>query len=351
MNEKNLNFIIDVLKGKPTHLKPDWNETLGFMIANRVAGLFYSRALKQQLYIPPQIKRFLAYHFKAQLRRISFFRNAIFELSEYLVSEKSEHIFLKGSVFTAQTKDDAIYIDGERISNDIDILVKPSGIESVVKALKRAGYVQGWFQEESGEVKPYSRLEILKRRMTRGETAPFVKLTSNQEIPYIEIDVNFSLGNEPSEYLDLLIEMVDTRILYKGKASIYTPNSELFFMHLILHQYKESRLYFSVIRGKALDIYKLADIYYIWNSKAVDFSQVIGYAKHFHVEKELGSVLLQVGSVFSDKGMLKVGKELGGEEISVYDYVSKKEYKWNAKVRKRLLSENESTFLKEANKL
>ncbi len=345
MQEKNLDFIIDILKRKPVRGPLNWNETLGFVLANRIGGLFYSRALKQEQNIPPQVKRFLSNHFEMQRRRVKFMRQAISELSKSLRSEGAEHIFLKGSVFAAETEDDSIYEDGERVSNDIDILVKPNGIESVEKALKKAGYIQGKYQAETGELISYPRLEIIKRRMMRGEIVPLLKLTGNPEIPFIEVDVNFSLGNEPSEYSELLFEMIDKRILYDGRVSVYTANAELNFLHLILHQYKESRLYFSIVRGKGLDLYKLADIYFVWHSGAIDLMQVMEYAKKFDIGKELGSVLLQVGSVFADDDMICVGQELGGTEIGVYDYETKKKYAWTADVRKRLLSDNEFAYL------
>ena len=93
---------------------------------------------------------------------------------------------------------------------------------------------------------PYSRLEILKRRMNRGETAPFLKTTGDSETPFIEIDINFSLGNIPGEKEGLLSEMITTGKVYRGKVCMRVADEELFFLHLIMHQYKESCLYFMV---------------------------------------------------------------------------------------------------------
>ena len=347
MERKNLDYVLCILKGEEPKITPEWYEVLGFLTANRVFGLFYLRAKKSGIYLPSKIEKILCDGYRAQFRRVTFMRGETAALSKALRKFGAEHIFLKGSVFTAQNDADAIYKDGERISNDIDILVKPNGIEAVCAALGEAGYIQGQYDYAGGRIIPYPRLEILKRRLTRGETAPFIKLTGNRELPFVEADVNFSLGNEPSEHRALLETMIDTRVLCCGKTTLYRAESELLFLHLILHQYKESSLYFSVQRGKTLDLYKLADIYYLWHSPAFDRNKLLATARKYDVVKETGAVLGQTGRVFSDNELLQAANELGDIGIGVYDYDTKKRYVWTAEEKVRLLTCDGGKFLEE----
>ena len=49
-------------------------------------------------------------------------------------------VFLKGSLLSNLSEMDAIYADGERASNDIDLLAPPSAIGMVGDILKDLGY-------------------------------------------------------------------------------------------------------------------------------------------------------------------------------------------------------------------
>ena len=177
---------------------------------------------------------------------------------------------------------------------------------------------------------PYSRLEILKRRMNRGETAPFLKTTGDSETPFIEIDINFSLGNIPGEKEGLLSEMITTGKVYRGKVCMRVADEELFFLHLIMHQYKESCLYFMVEKGKDLDLYKLTDIYYLWKAECFDKERLKRLSRKYGVVKEVGTILGQVGRIFSDEEISSAAEEYGDKRPEVVDYESKKRYRWTA---------------------
>ena len=75
-------------------------------------------------------------------------------------------------------------------------------------------------------------------------------------------------------------------------------------MQLLLHQYKESRTLFMVNKGKDLDLYKLADIYYYWHSGLVNTEELERLLREHKAEAAAGAVLGQVGRVFRDEDML-----------------------------------------------
>ena len=72
----------------------------------------------------------------------------------------------------------------------------------------------------------------------------------------------------------MLSEMVSGRRKYEGKLELYSAEETAFFVQLLLHQYKESRTLFMVNKGKDLDLYKLADIYYYWHSGLVNTEEL-----------------------------------------------------------------------------
>ena len=351
MREQTLEYAVSVLKGEEVKgIYPDWYELTGFLISHRVAGLFYVRMKGAGMRLAQKIETVLRREYETQARRTRFMRRYIRELSSVLMKAEAEHIFLKGSVLSNAMGGEgrlSFYGAGERASNDMDILVRPDRITAAAEVLKKLGYVQGRYEPKSGSIQPFTRAEILSRRMNRGETAPFLKLTGNVMIPYVEADINFSLGATPAEYTGLLSEMLSGRRKYEGKLELYSAEETAFFVQLLLHQYKESRTLFMVNKGKDLDLYKLADIYYYWHSGLVNTEELERLLREHKAEAAAGAVLGQVGRVFRDEDMLFAAGEYGKAVPEVLDYTTGKTYRWTADERKRLCRADTRYLLEE----
>ena len=346
MKDESLDYILKILKEEKVENDPDFNEVIGFLINHRIAGLFYSKIKKLQIKVPKKVEKILQENFKSQKRRVVYLRNTIKEISNYFLANKIEHVLLKGSILSNDPQNE-IYLDGERSSNDIDILVKQSGISKVCEALTNLGYVQGEYNENTKQIKLYDRYELIYRRMNRGEIASFIKKTGDDEIPYIEIDINFSLGNTPNDELKLLNDMIDTRIIQRGKVELSSLNSEMFFLHLIMHQYKESTLYFMVERNKDLDLYKLLDIYYLIKKNKVDLSKIKELANYYNISKKVGTVINQVGEILNDEEIKIIASSFTYEIPKVIDYQNKKVYEWTVSLKDRIKEFSTIKYLKE----
>ena len=70
------------------------------------------------------------------------------------------------------------YGEGERISNDTDILVNVEDLAKVIKICKKMGYIQGYVK--SGEIVPATKKEIMFAQLNTYETVPMIKETGNQ---------------------------------------------------------------------------------------------------------------------------------------------------------------------------
>ena len=345
MKKSSFEYIIKVLKSESPKNNPDWYDIMGFLYCNNVAGLFYNRAKKQQIELPFKINKLLQETFERQKRRVELMRSETEKISDELTRFNSGYAFLKGTVLV-NNSDPGIYDDGERISNDIDLLVKSNEIDEITKVLKSLGYIQGRYNNNTKKIEEFSRTEVIKRRLTRGEIAPFVRTTNSTEVPFIEVDINFSLGNTPSEYVKLLVEMIDSSIEYKGRINLRSLNPEMFFLHLIIHQYKECSLMFMTNRGKDLDLYKLADIYYLLNSNDLDVEKILYLANQYEILEELYTIVAQVSEVFGNSD-LPFNKKSDYLQPVVKDYDTGKEYRWDASVSTRIIKFDAKEFLKE----
>ena len=158
MKGRTLEYVVKVLKGEEWRgYYPESYETIGFLIAHRIAGLFYSRK-PSWVRFPPKMEKILSREYENQARRVRFMRRYLRELSSALEESGTEHIFLKGSVLSnamGRGGRPAFYGPGERSSNDIDILVRSENLTEVSEILKRLGYVQGRYDPESRRIQGY----------------------------------------------------------------------------------------------------------------------------------------------------------------------------------------------------
>lgn len=348
-----IKFIAAVLTGVEAQERDDydWYYILGFLQMHKMAGVFYKKVVQNNIKIPAKILRKLQTIFFEQEYRVKFMRKWIEDVSYELDSVNLDYVFLKGSIL-AHTDfcGKEVYANGERISNDIDILVRPSCVTEAANALKNLGFKQGFWDYESGQFKPLSRAEIVSRRMNRGETAPFIVTTENERIPFIEVDVNFSVDYLPTGGERIVDAMLLAKKKYGGKIKegVWGASPEWFFLHLILHQYKESVLYSMVERGKETDLYKLFDIYLLLNNDAVNLETVKDISVAYGITGEVCSVLQSVQKIFNCE--VPDWAKAGQREPYVLMPSENRKFEWNMPLEERISFFNRLPYLKEVKK-
>lgn len=345
-----IKFIAGVLTGGEPHCAADfdWYYILGFLELHKIAGVFFCRAAEKNIKIPTAVLRKLQEIFNGQEYRVRLMRKWIEDISYELDCAKLDYVFLKGSVL-AHTDfcGKEAYSDGERVSNDIDILVRSSCVTEVANALKNMGFKQGFWDFKSGQFNPLSRAEIVSRRMNRGETAPFIALTENERVPFIEVDVNFSVDYLPTGQERLVEAMLSNKKRYYGKmqSGLYGSSPEWFFIHLILHQYKESVLYFMAERGKEADLYKLFDIYLLLNNGAVNLETVNNISVVYGLTDRVCAVLQSVQKTFGCE--IPEWAKAEQREPRVVMPAENREFEWTAPIDERIEKFNRLPYLKE----
>lgn len=347
-----LRYVLSVLSGAlPEREDVDFYSVLGFLELNKISGYFYNRTLRAGISLPQRVAGRLKQILRAQCLRNAEMSAWIGKLSKALKQSAIPHAFLKGSVLSRAgfSGDKPLYAEGERISNDIDILVSPREVGRVTALLKDMNFTQGRYDDAAQKVIPYTRGEILSRRMNRGETAPFVQKTEGL-LPFIEVDVNFSLDCMPTGSESVVESMLSRGCSYSaGEAGEMTSLDETdFFIHLLVHQYKEMSVYSYVRRNKDMELYKLLDIRL--------FLARYGLSEEFFLRTKaygLGSpcrfVLESVDAVFGGETLLS--HEKSKERFYVTDPErGGKKYRWKTNEQKRLIADSRMKYLREVRK-
>lgn len=118
--------------------------------------------------------------------------------------------------------------------------------------------------------------------MNRGETAPYLKLTGDKLLPFIEIDLNFSLDWLPSSDIGAVDRFLRNTTLLENGLTGLTPS--YCFMFLCMHLYKEATVLSMVQRSKDIELYKYLDIYKLFPQ--IDVSKFRALAEELGIDKE-----------------------------------------------------------------
>ena len=360
MQKMELDFVVNVLQGNAINVNIDWYAVVGFLELNRISGFFYQKAIAQGVKLPPQVASCLRRTERYQRLRGHQMLEWLKSISMELERERIKYAILKGNALTYADFSavegmhfcSSYYDEGGRSSNDIDLLVHPRDVGKVERVLSDLGFVQGYYSEETCSVRHLSRREILERRLNRGETVPFQRMFESAELPHIEIDINFSLDYLPGGMKGILEKMMARTALYSVRegGAIRSLEEIDFLIHLILHQYKEMRVYSMVIRGKDLEMYKLLDIYLMLSR--ISQKRFLERVMEYHLEQQTAVVLKVVSGIFSN---LELCDEL--EDMTrgyfwtaerVIDPTQKdKPYVWTVEPADRLMRFDHTGFLVE----
>ena len=353
MYKKDYQYVIKILKGENINTKylvKDWYSLLGFLEVNKLCGYFYNKCKELNIALPKQIEALLNKTYLYQKVKNKVLRTFILKLSYELEINHINYAFLKGSILSNSSfnaNEDSFYKIGVRVSNDIDILVSNVDLGKVEKILKKLNFKQGYYDSNKNKIIPFSRKEIINRRMNRGETAPWVLKLTNAIVPFVEIDINLSFNE--TAYDNLPCQVLNNTICYKtiNHDLIRSLEKYDFIIHLIVHAYKELSLTFMVKRNKDILLYKFLDIYLLLNGN-IDLLILLEKIKKYKLEKEAYVVINTTSILFncdSLKHYLSNFPEI--KKVYIKDYTNKKDYFFKKDVNERILNYDNSKYLKE----
>lgn len=315
----------------------DWNLFWGLGINQRVNGVICNR-IQELSNVPLSVKRSLQFILFSQIQRNACHKQEIAKIYSELEREEVNYAFLKGAVLNF-----VYYGEGERISNDTDILVDLNDLAKVIKICEKMGYVQGHI--ENGEIVPATKREIMFAQLNTYETVPMIKKTGNPYLPFHEIDINFRLGNDDKGEMSKVM-LKDTEIVGNSDFKLRTMSLERFLIYLCIHLYREATMVYKIVRGDDLILYKFMDIHYfiISNQPKLSWEKLLKEAEILNRQKDVYYALyfteeLYPGTVGSE--ILKSFDMLGKEFLDQYRGRDNSEevYEWKMKFHERMFDD------------
>ena len=170
--------------------------------------------------------------------------------------DKIDYAVIKGAVLSSR-----IYNNPNmRLSSDIDILISPNTVKTVIDLLSKNGFVQGYIS--NGQLVPYTKHEIMYYKTFTHQIAPFIKKNNNKFSEYLSIDINTNIfwgeSNQRINMDDFLTNCDNIKI-FNVTTKRLSPVYE--FISLCMHHYKDlNSIYLLWERGVNLSLF--CDIYY-----------------------------------------------------------------------------------------
>lgn len=253
-------------------------ELFGQIVLNKMVGVVYEKVELKSLNI--ELQKAIMILQKKYIYINIVLKKHLKYLINILVNFEKNYSLLKGAFLSTN-----VYSEGQRISNDLDILISSENVSDLQKLLLDNKFIQG-FLTDSNEIKPATRKEIIEAKMNFGETVPFIKIIDNEPLV---IDINFSMDYKVASEKELIREML-ARTEYATfedvKFKVLNPID--FLIHLSCHLYKEATTYDWVIRRKDLMLYKFCDINVFINKYGSNeyFCNLVKWIKKYKFEKE-----------------------------------------------------------------
>lgn len=321
---------------------------LGLLFWNRVAGVAYNILKKTELLskVNREFRTSLQKAYEQNCLYNESFVKCLESLNEILLPAKDHYAMLKGALLCPQ------YPEGYRTSNDIDLLVSANHLDEVGRLLTENGFVQGTLK--NGKFIPATRSDIIKSKMLRGETVPYLKKVSLPYMEYLEVDINFSLDfkNNNSDMVKTLVERAIVYDMCHPSVRSLAPAD--FFLHLCAHLHKEASVYPWIEMKRDMTIYKYMDIYKLLSEMSrSDLEKIIATATALNLEKECYYAVFEVKNLFpavadSAEIILKTFSEYKNCITEVIYPERKMQYEYQTSDTKtRFFSENRVELLKE----
>lgn len=233
-------------------------EVLGHLFANRMQAMAYHRLREAEAMeaVPREFRTALEGAFRQNLEKNRVFFACLRQLAAILAPYEGRYAMLKGAVLCR------LYPEGCRTANDVDLLVCSDDVSVIGDALTAAGFCQGYVR--GGRFEKASRAAIITSKMMRGETVPYIRETGCAWMPFLEVDLNFSLDYKRDER-GVAAEMLAHTVRPKAdETSVATLDPPDFFLHLCAHLYKEAATLPWVRMGRDMTLYKYHDVRLLW---------------------------------------------------------------------------------------
>lgn len=329
----------------------DWPKVIGLLFMNRIVGPAW-RNIKNYGDIKDDKNKFtylfkiLGQSYKMQKYIVREQQNYIGEICNALNNNKIQYVLLKGIILSNFAYEDI----GERIFNDIDILINSDQISEAVKVLDEIGYIQGKYDHATKNIVPSNRRELVTMPLISHQIQPLIKKVDSEFLNYIKVDIQFSLDLMTNNKTDELVEsfIKNRKKVELREGLLFRPEWEDMLIFCCIHFYKEANYYEEIVFYRDLLLYKILDLYQIIYSQKINWNQFCIVVDKYNLKEQIYYALHFVNTIYNcvpnevldklspnDKGYI--------DEIKINEYT----HIWNDNIVDRIFDVGRAKIIEE----
>ena len=227
----------------------NWVYIGGILINHRLSGYFINGLNNEQaVKVPKELLKTLKLLIKAQVERQALINKEIDIIDKKLRQTDIRFAGLKGVLLGTE-----VYVNGDRRSNDVDLLVYEEDLDKLDKAMREMGYIQS--NCPNSELIEASKKEKIIQRMNYHDLVPYVKQIDDI---VLEVDINFLFDGKDNQIDKQVYE--DGLFVYYGNAySITGLSQRMNLAFFIVHFYREATNSIWTNEKRDIVFYKIVD--------------------------------------------------------------------------------------------
>lgn len=196
---------------------------------------------------------------------------------------------------------------GDRLFNDIDLLIDAMDEEEAISILISQGFLQGVYSREKNVLIPIPRQNQIFFSAFTHQTAPFRKALNNFRMRYMTVDVNHHIlwGECMEDFKSLSIRDFITHrkpMEYAG-VKFWGLLCEYGFIHIALHLYNDLNSLNILHTAKSYNLRGFLDAYLFIKNNDLDWAVIEEYCAREKLSKYVYYVLTMTGKVFNDESL------------------------------------------------
>lgn len=269
-------------------------------------------------------------------------------IRSFLLFSETKELWYKLQPFPyALIKGDALSIMsykklGQRVYNDIDILIDRFNIKNIENTCQDLGFVS----------QAYDRTERILCLSSSHQVAPYYK---NKGKYIVNIDLNFDIfwGEYEGKRIDISEFLSDTIEIdiYGVKVKTLPPLKAM--VQLILHHYKDMNSIFLLASRKSIKYDMFKDVYYLWknNQKDISLEKLYSISSEYEIIPYVFYVLYFTNWIFKDTELQKYVEAFrtseGAALLDYYGLTEKERKEWKCDFKTRLEADNLYDLIKD----
>lgn len=259
-------------------------------------------------FVPARVGHHLRDTLRLSRRKVEIYRGEAARVCEALARKGLRFACTKGIVLESTVYDG----QGDRQIGDMDFMVRPEDGPEVGQAMRGLGFREAYMENRTGQVKEYTRRDLIARRLNPDHLPSFAKPLEDPVVPWIHADFacSFTWARCPHQVpLEEALTPLETVRLPGSGAAVPALETTRHFLFTVLHLFREAWVALWLDLEQDVDLMKFGDVLRLWrrHRDALRAGEPLRRLRDWGVVEPVAWVLHHLDAVFGSDALDGLG--------------------------------------------